>query len=239
MAMNCEEARDLLIDRLLDELDPEERRRLETHLSGCPDCRAAAREMSAVWEALGSLGPPPADPASLVRFGRRLERERPRTRLAWPLLAAAATALLVAGGLVGRALSTGRAGGATGTASPGGAPPPAAIGPEPTPVLPRFLLLLRGDEPDRRQPHERLIEEYGAWARRLAAAGALVSADELDPAGGRWVTPDAATDRTSEPIGGFFLVEAPSYDSAVAIARASPHAAYGGLIEVRRIVGAR
>ncbi|MGH7539662.1 MAG: hypothetical protein ACRELC_01565, partial [Gemmatimonadota bacterium] len=81
--------------------------------------------------------------------------------------------------------------------------------------------------------------EYGAWARRLAAAGALVSAEELDPGTGRWVAPDTVADRASAPVSGYFLVAAPSYDSALAIARASPHAAYGGLIEVRRIVGAR
>lgn len=53
------------------------------------------------------------------------------------------------------------------------------------------------------------------------------------------MAPDTETDREAAPVGGYFLIEAPSYDSALALARASPHAAYGGLIEIRRIAGDR
>ncbi|MGH7541980.1 MAG: anti-sigma factor family protein, partial [Gemmatimonadota bacterium] len=88
MAMNCADARDLLIDRLMDEPDPEEERRLETHLAGCSACRAAAGQMAEAWEPMEALGvstPPPPDPVALIRFGRRIER--PRARLAGPLQA--------------------------------------------------------------------------------------------------------------------------------------------------------
>ena len=221
--MKHEEARDLLTDRLIDELAPDDRARLETHLERCTECRAAARHWAAAWEALGALDAAPIDPAAHVRFGRLLERERSRSRRRIALKAAAALALLLGGGLVGRAL----------------APEGASDGPARSVVDgPRFLLLLRGDEPDRTQPRERLVREYGAWAGRLAEAGSLVAADELEPGPGRWVAEEVPSDRASTAVSGFFLVAAPSYDSAVAIARASPHAAYGGLIEVRRIADA-
>lgn len=226
MTMNCDDARALIIDRLMDELAAEDRRRLEAHLAECPACRAADRELAEVWDSLGALAPPPSDAGLLIRFGRRLERQRSRVRVRGSLQAAAAVALLLAGGLLGRTLTPGVEPGPTGV----------EIGP---PAGPQYLLLLRGDEPDRTRPAAQLFEEYSEWASSLAAAGALVVAEALDSEDSRWVPPTTETDRLSTPVTGFFLVEAPSYDSAVAIARASPHAAYGGLVEIRQIVRGR
>lgn len=227
--MTHEEARDLLTDRLLDELGDAERRRLEAHLRECGDCRATALRWASSWEALASLASVPVDPAAHVRFGRRLERETrraglmaPRRRV--PLLVAAAVALLLAGGLLGRGLAPGP------RAEGGGAS--AALG------HPRFMLVLRGDAPDRRYPADVLVAEYKAWAGTLTEAGALVTGAELEQGTGRWVAPATESDPTSTRLAGFFLIRAPSYDSALAIAQESPHAAYGGVIEVRRIVDA-
>jgi hypothetical protein len=158
----------------------------------------------------------------MVRFGRRMERSRPRARFSGALQAAAAAVLLVAGGLIGRALAPGGS-----VDAPGGRIATSSAGSQ-------FLLLLRGEEPDRTRPAERLVEEYGAWAGRLAEAGVLVSAEALDSTS-RWVPGEAVTDPGSTSVSGYFLVQAPSDDSAVAIARASPHVRYGGLVEIRRI----
>lgn len=220
--MSHDEARGLLTDRLLDELGPEERARLEAHLEECPECREAAREWSSAWDALDALDSAAMQSAAHVRFGRRLERERSRRRIAGRFRAVAVVALLLGAGLVGRTL----------------VPDAATDRPARSGESPRFLLILRGDEPGRTRPEERLFEEYGAWAARLAEAGALVSAEALDSTAG-WVAPETVSDPAAAPVSGFFLVEAPSLDSALAVARASPHAAYGGLIEVRRILRRR
>jgi hypothetical protein len=95
-------------------------------------------------------------------------------------------------------------------------------------------LLLRGEEPNRRAPSERLVREYGEWAGALAAAGALVAAGELRVEGARWVTPVGWNDAdpTAEPLGGFFVVRASDADAAAELALGSPHLGYGGVIEV-------
>jgi len=227
--MTHEEARDLLTDRLLDELSSDEGRRLEAHLRDCPDCGETARRWTTSWEALGALELAPVDPAAHVRFGRRLEQEvsrgwgMPGARM--PLVALAAVALLLAGGIAGQAL-------APGPAADGGRPGAQVAGPQ-------VMLVLRGEEPDRRQAADVLVAEYGVWAGTLAAAGSLVAAEQLDAESGRWVAPDSESDPASTPISGFFIVRAPSYDSALVIARESPHAGYGGVIEVRRVVEGR
>lgn len=233
--MTHEEARDLLTDRLLDELSESDRARLEEHLERCAECRRAAGEWQAAWEALGSLRPAPLDGAAQVRFGRRLEQElsmdRPFIPLGRPLLGAAAVVLLLVGGLTGRALAP--------AVRPVPGDPPSTAALSSADDRPRFLLLLRGEEPDRRQPADVLVREYGEWAASLAEAGSLIAAAELEAGTARWVAPDVEPDPVSTGISGFFLVAASSYDSAVAIARGSPHVAYGGVVEVRRLVDGR
>jgi hypothetical protein len=47
--------------------------------------------------------------------------------------------------------------------------------------------------------------------------------------------PRSLEQRMRDPVEGFFLVKAESYDQAVALARGHPHVAYGGTIEVRAV----
>lgn len=216
--MTCETAIDLVMDALMDELDPGTARELAAHLDTCATCRTEAARLRDAWAALASVPVPAADPDLLIRFGRRLERQsRPAWRTAG-LRAAGAAALLVVGALAGRALGGART-----------APPVAADS--------AYLLLIRGDEPDRRVPEARLVAEYGAWARTLAAQDRLIGAEKLADDGGRWVGGDSAAPgaRARTPISGFFLVRAGGYDEAVALARGHPHVAYGGIIEVREV----
>ena len=218
--MNCELATDMVIDSLMDDLDPQDAERLEAHLASCGECAAAAAEMRQLWDGLSRLTVPArSSPESMVRFGRQLELSRRRPAWATGLKAAAVVGLLLAGAALGRLLG----------------------GEEPDITEIRagsdYILLVRGDEPDRRLPEAQLIAEYRAWANDLASRGALVGGEKLADDSGRWVS---ATERSAEElsrsnVSGFFLIRASSYDEAVDLARQSPHVAYGGILEVRAI----
>lgn len=94
-------------------------------------------------------------------------------------------------------------------------------------------LLLYDTETVREQPSHRLVAEYSRWANSLAERGMLAAAEELGP--GSWVgnpTP-AAMQKTPS---GLFLVLVRSDAEALALAEASPHHQYGGLVEVRPII---
>ena len=118
--------------------------------------------------------------------------------------------------------------------------------------MPQFMLLLHEDPAGARamSPEEmqRVIERYGAWSRQLAVQGRLAGGQKLTDDGGRHLRPAGAgggsgrgvtvTDgpyvEGKEIVAGYFTVEAPDYDGAVAIAAECPHLAHGW-IEVRRI----
>jgi hypothetical protein len=89
---------------------------------------------------------------------------------------------------------------------------------------------------------QKVIEEYGAWAAKLAEEGRLAGGHKLQEDGGKVLRADSARQVTvidgpyseaKEVIAGFFLVEAEGYDEAVAIAKSCPHMRYGLKIEVR------
>jgi hypothetical protein len=46
---------------------------------------------------------------------------------------------------------------------------------------------------------------------------------------------DGPYSETKEVLGGYFMIEAPSYDDAVGHSRDCPHLEYGGTIEVRQV----
>jgi hypothetical protein len=112
----------------------------------------------------------------------------------------------------------------------------------------QYLLLIydsptafEGLSPDEMQ---RIIGEYSAWAARLKDDGKLVASQKLRDGSGRVVRPrtgggmkvlDGPYSETKEVIGGYFLIEATSYDEALRACEASPHLRYGGTIEVREI----
>lgn len=219
--MKCETAIDLVVDSLVDDLEANDLRELETHFAACATCGAVAAEVRDLWRGLGELeAPAPMNADILVQFGRKLERRRRH----WPtaLQAVAAVALLLSGALLGQ---IGRGDGAT--PGPGVAPAGSQ----------EYLLLVRGDEPDRRFPDAQLTSEYRAWAGDLASDGILIAAEKLADDGGRWVsdlTPPGENPATSA-VRGYFLISAGSYSDAVEIARRSPHVSYGGIMEVRAI----
>lgn len=109
----------------------------------------------------------------------------------------------------------------------------------------QYMLLIYEDEqhwqslpePER----QRIYGLYGDYAKALEDAGLLRGGSELQPTttattvrvkGGRPVTTDGPFAETKEQLGGYFLIEAPSLDEALAWARRCPGAEHGA-VEVR------
>jgi anti-sigma factor RsiW len=100
--MNCEQARALLPEHVYGDLAAGPRQELAQHLTGCPSCAAAKRDLDALRQGLDAAPAPKVrvDLAALYRDiadGERRQRRRWR-RLAWTATAAAAL-LLIAFGL--------------------------------------------------------------------------------------------------------------------------------------------
>lgn len=118
--MNCEATTDLLSDRLKGQLSDEDERRLEDHLAGCPACRAEAEAVTELWNDMDREEIPVPHERMRARFHAALAAYDERTRSTsferfmrylWPqqpaVQFAAALALLLVGGLVGRNLPGG------------------------------------------------------------------------------------------------------------------------------------
>jgi hypothetical protein len=102
---------------------------------------------------------------------------------------------------------------------------------------PRYALLLYGDRGGDAAVERTLVEEYGRWARTVAARGHYVAGEKLT---------DEATELRgaglARPIPldagflvGFFIISAATPAEAESIARTCPHLRYGGRIVVRPI----
>lgn len=111
----------------------------------------------------------------------------------------------------------------------------------------RYLLMIAGNEAQEAStpPAEmaKMMEAYGTFTEELIASGAMQSAERLQPTttattvrvrGGRTETTDGPFAETKEQIGGYYLIEAPDLDAAIAWAAKIPSAQYGA-VEVRPI----
>lgn len=107
-----------------------------------------------------------------------------------------------------------------------------------------YLLLFRGNDWDRSlSPAEmqKTMSAFVAWFERLAADGTVKAGQPLQEdsrvvsgKNGR-VVADGPFAESKEAIGGYFLVNADSFDEAVAIAQGCPMLEYGTVVEVRPI----
>ena len=111
----------------------------------------------------------------------------------------------------------------------------------------RYLLLLH-ENPEAlpaMSPEElqAVIARYKAWGQRLHSEGRLVGNNKLEDGTGRVLRPngtgqpkitDGPFTETKDVIGGYFLIEAATYEDAVEQCRDCPHLGFGP-IEVRRI----
>lgn len=90
--------------------------------------------------------------------------------------------------------------------------------------------------PGAREAHTRHFED-------MKNSGALIAAYALQPAAdtATSVRGDVVTDGpfldAKEVVAGFFLIEAPDLDAALAVARANPATQQGGGVEVRPVEG--
>ena len=111
----------------------------------------------------------------------------------------------------------------------------------------KFMLLINGDEqtlnPEPAPGDPPVSPEFVAYTQALVKAGVLLSGDRLKPtrAGarvrvrdGKSVVLDGPYADAKEQLGGYYLIEAPSLDEAVAWAVRCPAAKYG-TIDVRAV----
>jgi hypothetical protein len=111
----------------------------------------------------------------------------------------------------------------------------------------QYLLLIYSDEAAIERASEadrgKMMAAYGAYSEAMVKAGAMVGGNRLRPSsatttvrspGGKTQVLDGPYAETKEQLGGYFLIEAPDLDAALAWAERCPGAATG-TIEVRPI----
>ena len=90
------------------------------------------------------------------------------------------------------------------------------------------------------------FQEYDKYANGLVEKGMMRGGEQLQPTttattvrakDGKVLTTDGPYAETKEQLGGFFLIECQSLDEAIEAAKAIPSVKYGGVVEVRPIVG--
>ena len=111
----------------------------------------------------------------------------------------------------------------------------------------RYMLMLLDTPADYAaltpQQMQEVVAEYGQWAARMGQEGKLAGGEKLADEGGKIlkgkgptaVVTDGPFAETKEVLGGYLIINAASYDEAVAIARSCPHAKYGCATHIRRI----
>ncbi|HVP53616.1 MAG TPA: YciI family protein [Candidatus Eisenbacteria bacterium] len=86
---------------------------------------------------------------------------------------------------------------------------------------------------------QKVTDKYMEWGRKAASAGFLRSSHRLAEDVGKVMRGAGVTDgpfsETKEILGGFYLIEAASYQDAVKLTTGHPHIEYGGTIEVRQL----
>jgi hypothetical protein len=109
-------------------------------------------------------------------------------------------------------------------------------------------MLLLHDDPAGfadRSPDEiqRIIGEYIAWRQRLESNGKFLGGEKLRDEGGRHLSlggsavriVDGPYTEAKEIVGGYFLIDAASYEEAATLCCDCPHLKYGRRIELREI----
>ena len=113
----------------------------------------------------------------------------------------------------------------------------------------QYLLLIYGDENGWETMSEeegrQVMEAYGTYTQELESSGAMVGGNALQPTqtattvrvrNDETLTTDGPFAETKEQLGGYYLVDCPTLDDAIAWAARIPGAGHGA-IEVRPLVG--
>ncbi len=108
----------------------------------------------------------------------------------------------------------------------------------------QYLLLFRGTDWHKGLSPEQMqavAGEWMAWFKRLTDRGTAIAGSPLEPEGrlvsgknGR-VVADGPFAESKEAIGGYFLLQVPSLEAAVAIAKECPGLPHGAKVEVRPV----
>lgn len=112
----------------------------------------------------------------------------------------------------------------------------------------KFMLVLH-DDPSvfadlSPEDMQKVVQRYNEWAGKLAQQGRMAGGEKLKDEPGRIVrrdgdkpvVKDGPYSETKEVFGGFFLINAESYDEAIALSQDCPHLDYG-TIEIRAVDG--
>jgi hypothetical protein len=87
---------------------------------------------------------------------------------------------------------------------------------------------------------EKIMTKWGAWFQRLSAEGVVEHGSPLAGEGrivGKdGVVSDGPFAESKESVGGYFLVNAPGIEEALAIAKECPGLPYGVRVEVRPVL---
>lgn len=100
----------------------------------------------------------------------------------------------------------------------------------------KFILLCRGGQVSDQQRGAHM-QKWGAWMGGLAQSGKLAGGEPLQ--GGGKVISDSKVDNagsSADAVNGYILVNAPTLDEAVNIAKGCPLLEIGGNLEVRETV---
>jgi hypothetical protein len=112
----------------------------------------------------------------------------------------------------------------------------------------QYLIILRDDQTAFHQMSPQQLQQvfakYVAWRTQLQEAGRFAGSNKLEDHTGRVLRgggsssemqiTDGPFAESKEVIGGYFMVNAESYDDAVALCHDCPHLEYG-VVEVRRV----
>jgi hypothetical protein len=115
----------------------------------------------------------------------------------------------------------------------------------------QYLILIYDEEtanpsPDPSDPAVlgEILGQYNAYTEMLKSSGAFVAGEALRPVttattirekDGQTIVTDGPFAETKEGLGGFYLIQAPDLDAAIALAAQCPGARFGS-IEVRPVV---
>ena len=111
----------------------------------------------------------------------------------------------------------------------------------------RYMLLINSDESyyDTLEPAQmgELMAAYGSFQEEIESAGVCKGSDRLQPTStattvrvrdGKRLTTDGPFAETKEQVGGYYLVDVPDLDKAIAWAAKIPTASYGS-VEIRPV----
>lgn len=203
---------DRMLAYLEETLQDAERSELEQHVAACPHCARTLRRMRLGHSAARTWKSGGAAPA---RLERRLRASLTPVRTRSPARAAMAALAAFLAGLFGYFLGARAA-----------APTAPATGPA-------FALFFEERDWPPSAPLDRA--GYAEHAQRLRADDAWIAGEKLTDDAGWLVQSDGSAVRPRDiNFSGWFLVRAPDYDAAIAIARSSPHRRFGGVL-VRQI----